>query len=137
MENKAVNNFSKHSNKTPKQAIEHWLNIVSTHNPHDIVSLYAPDGILLGTVADNIKKGRSQIMDYFKMFVQKKPCGEIKTILIQENGDMAIVDGTYIFQLVDDSGKEYFLPARFTFVLKVIEEKWLIITHHSSKQPNM
>ena len=128
---------NKNSIISPEKAIYNWLETVSRHNPIDIVNLYAIDGVLLGTIANNIKKGRNQIIDYFNEFVKKKPFGEITSILVQENEKIAIVDGTYTFQLRGKKGKVDFLPARFTFVLRNIDEEWLIATHHSSKQPNI
>tara|TARA_Y100001968_G_C19066218_1_gene576118 strand:+ start:272 stop:664 length:393 start_codon:yes stop_codon:yes gene_type:complete len=123
------------THKNPEKTIYNWLDVVSKHNPVDIVNLYTKDGVLLGTLADNIKKGRNKIIDYFIEFVKKKPTGEINSILVQENKDIAIVDGTYTFSLKNEEGVIDYLPARFTFVLKNIEGNWLIATHHSSKQP--
>ena len=91
---------------------------------------------MLGTLAHEIKKGRDKVIEYFNEFVKKKPSGEITSIFIQESKDFAIVDGTYTFRLTNNNNEINFLPARFTFVLKNIDGKWLITTHHSSKQPN-
>ena len=115
--------------------IQHWLNTVCQHNPNEIVDLYAPDGVLLGTVAENIKIGRGEIINYFDMFVQKRPCGEIDTIFVQDFGNIAIVDGTYTFELDNDNGGRDSVPARFTFVLRKVGNGWKIATHHSSAQP--
>tara|TARA_B100001250_G_C19751860_1_gene768114 strand:- start:815 stop:1201 length:387 start_codon:yes stop_codon:yes gene_type:complete len=120
----------------PEQTIHNWLNIVSKHNPSDIIKLYTIDGVLLGTLADEVKKGRERVIEYFNKFVKKKPSGEITSIFIQEYENIAIVDGTYTFRLINDQNEINFLPARFTFVLRNVNEKWLIATHHSSEQPN-
>ena len=56
---------------------------MSLHNPKDIVSLYTEDGVLLGTLAENIKKGRENVIDYFNEFVKKKQTGKITSIFIQ------------------------------------------------------
>ena len=128
------NIINKKPKLNPEQTIHNWLKVVSLHNPKDIVSLYTEDGVLLGTLAENIKKGRENVIDYFNEFVKKKPTGKITSIFIQENNDFAIVDGTYTFCL-NNKNKEQYLPARFTFVLKNINNIWMIATHHSSKQP--
>jgi len=120
----------------PEETIHNWLNTVSKHNPNDIINLYTIDGVLLGTLADEIKKGRKRVIEYFNEFVKKKPSGKITSIFTQEYEDFAIVDGTYTFRLINDKNEINFLPARFTFVLKNVDRKWLIATHHSSKQPN-
>ena len=53
----------------------------------------------------------------------------------QPYGDIAIVDGTYTFELNNDYGGRDSVPARFTFVLRKINGGWKIATHHSSAQP--
>jgi len=115
--------------------IQHWLDTVCKHNARDIVNLYASDGVLLGTVAENIKDGQTEIMEYFDMFVTKKPCGVIDTYYVQDYGDIAIVDGTYTFELNDDYGSRDSVPARYTFVLRKVNGGWKIATHHSSVNP--
>ena len=44
------------------------------------------------------------------------------------------MNGTYDFNLEED-GKQSVAPARFTFVLERTGVKWMIQSHHSSKQP--
>ena len=46
--------------------VQNWLNTLAMHDPLDVVHLYAPDGILLGTIAENIKVGRDEIRSLFK-----------------------------------------------------------------------
>lgn len=126
-------------NNTPEKiraVIQNWLDTVCKHNPTDIVSLYAPDGVLLGTVAESMKVGQDEIINYFKMFVEKEPCGEITSMNVQNFGsDYAIADGTYTFRLTDDQGEVDIVPARFTFVVRKIGGAWKIASHHSSAQP--
>ena len=122
-------------NKPIIEYIQHWLDTVCKHNARDIVSLYADDGVLLGTVAEKIKRGHGEILQYFNMFVTKKPCGEIDGYYVQDYGNIAIVDGTYTFELNNDYGGRDSVPARFTFVLRKVGSGWKIATHHSSAQP--
>jgi len=129
--------LQKESNKKAniKDVIQHWLNTVCQHNPQAVVDLYAPDGVLVGTIAEDIKKGRQEIIQYFNMFLEKKPCGIITSITTQNYGNYAIADGTYDFTLIGDSGEKEVVPARFTFVLRRNKGVWQIATHHSSSQP--
>ena len=128
------NYFSMDAEDNPRRAVDNWLNTLCTHNVDDIVALYAPDGILLGTVAEEIAEGRSEIRKYFEMFVQKKPCGKITSMLVQNFGSVKVVDGTYTFELQD--GKDTtVVDARYTFVFQRQQGRWMIMTHHSSKQP--
>jgi len=116
--------------------IQNWVDTVCRHNAEDIVSLYAPDGVLLGTVAENMKVGQNNIIGYFDMFVGKKPCGYLTEMNVQNFGsDYAIADGTYTFELTNEEGGIDIVPARYTFVLRRINGVWKIATHHSSTQP--
>jgi uncharacterized protein (TIGR02246 family) len=119
-----------------RAVIQNWIDTVCRHNPQDIVSLYAPDGVLLGTVAKSMKVGRKQIIGYFEMFVEKEPCGYLTEMNVQNFGsDYAIADGTYTFELTNEEGGRDIVPARFTFMLRKISGVWKIATHHSSAQP--
>jgi uncharacterized protein (TIGR02246 family) len=116
--------------------IQNWVDTVCRHNADDIVSLYAPDGVLLGTVAKTMKVGQNNIIGYFDMFVGKKPCGYITDMNVQNFGsDYAVADGTYTFELTNEDGGVDIVPARYTFVLRRINGEWKIATHHSSVNP--
>ena len=117
------------------QLVKNWVNTLGTFNPEAVVNLYAPDGILLGTIAENIKVGRDEILTYFNMFVQKKPVVMINTMYIQDGGSCKVADGIYTFTLTDSLGKKTEVIARYTFVFKQYMDQWKIASHHSSKQP--
>ena len=132
------NNMQKNKNnpETIRGVIQNWVDTVCRHNADDIVSLYAPDGVLLGTVAKTMKVGQNSIIGYFNMFVGKKPCGYITDINVQNFGsDYAVADGTYTFELTNEDGEIDIVPARYTFVLRRINGEWKIATHHSSVNP--
>jgi len=113
---------------TPVDFIQHWLDTVCTHNPQAIVSLYAQDGILVGTVAQKIKRGRKEIKTYFDEFVKKSPCGKIVSAQEQYIQGVSVVSGVYEFDLDGEV-----VPARFTFVItKNDMGEYEIINHHSS-----
>ena len=122
--------------KTATEFVEEWMKTVCTNNVESIVSLYKEDAILLGTLDGKIRKGRGEIREYFDFFVKLKPCGEI-TEIVEEAfgyGRMAVANGTYDFDLVENGGKTV-ASARFTFVLERVGINWKIQSHHSSKQP--
>lgn len=114
--------------------VQHWLDTVCTNDPQAITALYLSDGVLLGTVAKTIKYGEQEILSYFDMFVQKKPCGVITDISSADFHGVSVVNGNYVFELTED-GATTQVPARFTFVLKQVGNGWKIDTHHSSAQP--
>ena len=117
------------------QLVKNWINTLGTFNPEAVVNLYAPDGILLGTIAENIKVGRDEILTYFNMFVRKKPIGMINRMYIQDGGSCKVADGIYTFTLTDSLGKKTEVIARYTFVFTQYMDEWKIASHHSSKQP--
>tara|TARA_Y100000385_G_C13066764_1_gene627091 strand:- start:1151 stop:1606 length:456 start_codon:yes stop_codon:yes gene_type:complete len=115
--------------------VENWLDIVCKHDPKAIASLYASDGVLVGTIAEEILITRNKIKTYFDMFVTKQPCGVYNTKNVIILHDVAIVNGTYTFDLLNDEGVSEPVKARYTFVLKRVDGKLRIATHHSSAQP--
>ncbi|MEB1623725.1 SgcJ/EcaC family oxidoreductase, partial [Xanthomonas campestris pv. campestris] len=52
-----------------------WNAALATGNPHKVADLYAPDGVLLPTVSNEVRASREQIENYFEMFLTKKPKG--------------------------------------------------------------
>ena len=116
------------------EIVDNWLNAVKSGDPQKVADLYDERGVLLGTVAQNIKQGRSVIKTYFDSFLKKRPVGLINSIIFQELGpDHAVADGNYTFEL-DEGGKRILVPARFTFVVNLGTK--LILTHHSSSTPD-
>jgi len=122
--------------KTPKEFIEEWMEAVCSNDVSAILPLYKEDGLLLGTLDSEIRKGHSEIKIYFDYFLQFKPCGRITKIVEDDLGyrRMAIANGTYDFDLTEN-GEQKTAPARFTFVLDRVGTKWKIHSHHSSKKP--
>jgi len=122
--------------KTPKEFIEEWMEAVCSNDVDAILSLYKEDGLLLGTLDSEIRKGHGEIKMYFDYFLKFKPCGRITKIVEDNLGyrRMAIANGTYDFDLTEN-GEKMTAPARFTFVLDREGTKWKIHSHHSSKQP--
>ena len=122
--------------KPPKEFIKKWMEAVCSNDVNAILPLYKEDGLLLGTLDSEIRKGHSEIKIYFDYFLQFKPCGRITKIIEEDLGyrRMAIVNGTYDFDLTEN-GEQTTAPARFTFVLDRVYTKWKIHSHHSSKKP--
>ena len=122
--------------KTPKAFIEEWMEAVCSNDVNAILSLYKKDGLLLGTLDSEIRKGHDEIKNYFDYFLQFKPCGRISNIIEEDLGNrrIAIANGIYEFDLTEN-GEQTTTPARFTFVLDREDTKWKIHSHHSSKKP--
>ncbi len=122
--------------KAPKEFIQEWMDAICSNDVNEILSLYKEDGLLLGTLDSEIRKGHGEIKIYFDYFLKFKPCGRITKIIEEDFGyrRMAIANGTYDFDLTEN-GEVSTAPARFTFVLDREGTKWKIHSHHSSKQP--
>ena len=122
--------------KTASKFIQEWMDTVCSNDSSSIASLYKEDAVLLGTLDKSVRKGRDLVKEYFDFFVKLKPCGII-TELVEEDygqGRFSVVNGTYDFNLTEND-EQVVAPARFTFVLERIGTKWMIQSHHSSKQP--
>ena len=122
--------------KTPAEFVEKWMETICSNNVATIVSLYKEEAVLLGTLDGKLRKGHSEIKEYFDFFVKLQPCGKITSIVEEDFGHrrMAVANGTYDFELFEN-GEKTITPARFTFVLERAGTKWKIHSHHSSQQP--
>jgi uncharacterized protein (TIGR02246 family) len=121
-------------------AMNQWSETVAegcTSDPNKIVALYAPDGVLWGTISATIRSGTDPITDYFVNACQKLPKLSVvfKDPLVRVYGDTAINSGYYTFSYEKD-GKKVDLPARYSFTLVKSNGKWLIADHHSSIMPD-
>ena len=122
--------------KTARKFIQEWMDTVCSNDSSSIASLYKEDAVLLGTLDKSVRKGRDLVKEYFDFFVKLKPCGKITELVEVNHGHnrFCVVNGTYDFNLTEN-GVQVVAPARFTFVLERIGTKWMIQSHHSSKQP--
>ena len=122
--------------KTASKFIQEWMDTVCSNDSSSIASLYKEDAVLLGTLDKSVRKGRDLVKEYFDFFVKLKPCGKITELVEEDYGHdrFCVVNGTYDFNLTEND-EQVVAPARFTFVLERIGTKWMIQSHHSSKQP--
>ena len=119
--------------KTPTEFVEEWMETICSNNVENIVSLYKEEAVLLGTLDGKLRKGHSDIREYFDFFVKLQPCGKITKIEEEDFGHrrMGVANGTYDFDLTEN-GEKTVAPARFTFVLGRSGTKWKIHSNHSS-----
>ncbi len=96
-----------------------------------LVSLYAPDAILLGTTSPIISRGTEAIQKYFEMLPnsgRKNAITERHTIVL---GDDAVVGtGFYTFSRAVENDTPR--PSRFTMLVVKRDGEWMIAHHHSS-----
>ncbi|GAA2230602.1 hypothetical protein GCM10010232_16170 [Streptomyces amakusaensis] len=114
-----------------------WNAALLTGSPEKVADRYATDAVLLPTVSPDIRTDRTQIVDYFEHFLQKKPQGEkIRSVIHVLDGNSAVDTGLYRFHLTDPkTSKTAPVVARYTYQYEKRGGKWLIINHHSSVLP--
>jgi uncharacterized protein (TIGR02246 family) len=117
-------------------ATQGWIDAMNSHDPERVVALYDPEAVLWGTISPTLRDNPAAIRDYFKRLSTVPP--EYKVLLGEQRirvfGDIAANTGTYDFSSVRD-GKPTNRPARFSFVYRNRDGRWLIVDHHSSDVP--
>ncbi len=110
---------------------EEWNTALQTGEPRNVTALYESNAILLPTISNQVRHNHEEIEDYFIHFLAKGPKGVINESNIRTFGNIAINSGVYTFSFNDGNT----VQARFTFVYRRNQERWLIIEHHSSAMP--
>eukprot|EP00892_Ulva_mutabilis_P003658 jgi/Ulvmu1/1664/UM114_0035.1 len=120
-------------------AFQKWNNALKTLNPENVIDLYAPDAILLPTVADDVRTTKEERRKYFIDFLKNQPEGELDEYHIRLIGRDGLGlpcavsnQGIYTFEL-KASGKK--VQARYTYNYVREGDRWLIKKHHSSAMP--
>lgn len=112
-----------------------WVDAFNRKSTRDIVTLYAPDAVLFGTVSPVIRDQPALVQDYFKDLPSLGNAvisvGEHR---VQLFGDIAVSTGFYT-RTAQQDGTTVRNPARFTFVYAKRNGQWLIVNHHSSALP--
>ena len=118
------------------EATQAWVDGMNSNNAERVVALYDPEAVLWGTRSSTIRDTSATIRDYFKV-LQTVP-SSYKVVLgeqrIRIDGDIAINTGPYTFS-EDRHGTPIARPARFSFVYRNRDGRWLIVDHHSSAVP--
>ncbi len=128
-----------HEKKAVLAAMEAWkqnLAVGTADDPSKILSLYADDGILWGTISPKLRPNPAAIKDYFVNAYKKLP--KLTVVFMEPHvrvyGNTAINTGYYTFSF-EKMGKMKTLPARYSFTLVKRGGQWLIADHHSSGMP--
>ena len=116
---------------------EEWNNALLSRDASQVTALYSPDAVLLPTVSNKVRHNHGEIRDYFEHFIQKNPSGNLIEHNIRVFDNMAINSGVYHFSLDTKYDERSIVKARYTFVYKKFDGKWLIIEHHSSAFPEI
>lgn len=117
-----------------------WLDTVTSGSEgvvDDVVALYAEDGLLWGTVSQQVRDTPAEIRDYFEYFAKlpELSVSSYKGCVRMYEENLAINSGYYTFTYNKD-GQTKEVPARYSFTYyKNNNNQWKIIEHHSSALP--
>ena len=116
--------------------VKRW-EMLFNKNDISIIDTYANNGILIGTFAVKIKKGRETIKPYFEGLFKKQNLRVAfdKDVFVNELDNAYIVSGFYEFSF-DEGGERKKINTRYSFVVQNVNGKMLIVNHHSSEIPN-
>lgn len=116
-----------------------WIEAMGSHDQERVLALYDPQAVLWGTTSPAIRDNPASIREYFNFLRTAPPYykGVMGEQRIRVYGDTAINSGTYTFigPALDTAGKPISRPARFSFVYRNRDGRWLIVDHHSSAVP--
>jgi len=110
---------------------ERWNQALQKGDPKAVAALYAPQAVLLPTVSNIPRTDTAGKIDYFEHFLKNKPVGSIDSSTLFTGCNTAIDTGTYTFRFSDRST----VNARYTFSYALMDNQWLITSHHSSAMP--
>ncbi len=112
-----------------------WATAFSVEHPGTILSFYADDAVLWGTLSPTRRDDPTAIRDYFEQvftFTERKVT--FHDPLIRVYGNTAVNTGSYTFSWVKN-GQEVTIPARYSFTYVKRNGCWQIVDHHSSVMP--
>ena len=109
-----------------------WVERIRDNNANLVTELYHDDGLLLGTFSDIERHGKELIFNYFENLLESKIDVEIITQHEYKTDTLIVNSGLYNFKV---DGK--IIKARFSFVFVKTNESWKILSHHSSKLPEV
>jgi uncharacterized protein (TIGR02246 family) len=120
-------------------ATQAWIDAMNSHDRNRVTALYDPEAVLWGTTSPVLRDNPAAVGDYFKLLDTVPPFykGVLGEQRIRVYGDFAINTGTYTFigPARDAAGNPISRPARFSFVYRNRDGRWLIVNHHSSAMP--
>ncbi|MGI3746085.1 MAG: SgcJ/EcaC family oxidoreductase [Janthinobacterium lividum] len=114
-----------------KILFERWNNTLQTGDSRKVAANYTSDAVLLPTLSNQPRTDLAGKLDYFNTFLRKKPFGTLDSSTVITSCNSAIDTGLYTFRFSDDSE----VQARYTFTYALVDNEWLITSHHSSAMP--
>ncbi len=121
-----------------REVIDAWISAFNAGDVDRIVSLYSRHAVLWGTFAKSLITEPAERRDYFKRALIPSPAPQVllDSLHVQPGHEFAIASGMYSLS-ISSNGSMKIMPARFTFVLRALNQTWLIVNHHSSVMPSV
>jgi uncharacterized protein (TIGR02246 family) len=117
-------------------AAKQWTTVFAENDPDRILSLYAKDGVLWGTLSSSVRSDPAALRAYFVDAFKALPDARVVfgDQLIRVYGNTAVNTGYYTFSYAKD-GEAKSIPARYSFTYVKDGDRWMIVDHHSSAMP--
>jgi uncharacterized protein (TIGR02246 family) len=110
---------------------ERWNTSLQSGDSSKVAANYTADAVLLPTVSNQPRTDLAGKLDYFNHFLKNKPVGTVDSSTVITSCNSAVDTGTYTFRFSDHSE----VQARYTFTYALLDNQWLITSHHSSAMP--
>lgn len=118
-----------------RAAYEQWIEAVTGGDPDAVLGLYAEDAVLMATFSPAPRAKPQELREYFIHFTALPGLrASTSEAITRIYGDVATHDGLYTFTYRKD-GEVAEVPARFSFIFRKSDDRWLIAGHHSSQVP--
>lgn len=112
-----------------------WIEAFASHDAARIAALYAPDAVFWGTNSSTIRDTPALVRAYFEN-LKNRPT--VRLVIDEQHirvyGDTAVNTGRYSVHEIRD-GQLTVRPLRFSFTYRRQDDRWLIVSHHSSAMP--
>jgi len=113
-----------------------WAEAFNARDAQRIAAHYADDAVFWGTISPTLRTTPLEVLEYFTNSTTKRP--NLRIAIGEQHvrvyGDTAINSGYYTSRNSQD-GQEIITPMRFTFVFHRRTDRWMIVSHHSSRMP--
>jgi uncharacterized protein (TIGR02246 family) len=115
-----------------RKLFDKWNQALATGNPKKVAACYSSEAIVIPTIRDEPRNTTQSIVDYFDIFLRRKPQAEIVGGRIKIGDGWAKDVGIYEFKFLDDGTS---MMARYSFFYVKENGAWKILNHHSSFMP--
>jgi hypothetical protein len=121
---------------TSRHVLDQWTDGINRGAVSEVLSLYAPDAILLPTFSSRTLFTAADRRDYFERLASREDLSvslHEKTVHRQITGSLEIISGIYCFRFSID-GEILSFEARFSYGMD-LSLSAPILHHHSSQVP--